>query len=218
MSKVIIPRLAIALAIIAANWAGMYILTRQTVAKPSEVPAEALSQFPLQLGPWVGEDVPIDSNIYKHSTAAAMLNRLYRDPLGDPVTVNIGIWKEVDTTIVPHTPEVCYPSAGWTMIDKSDISIPLTEQHLVPARLLRYERQGRQVLVLFWCHLGDRVAVDSNGVRAALIALRSPGQSSIPTAVRVTLATPTSRVGRDDVELRLRNFAQLIMEQSSGLR
>jgi len=82
-----------------------------------EIFAQQLKEIPKTVGEWEGVDGEESSEeIKKISRAAGEMNRLYKNPAGEEVRVMIMCARFRD--IFNHTPERCYPAAGFEMMSE----------------------------------------------------------------------------------------------------
>jgi len=82
------------------------------VETPIELPVP-LSNFPVQIGSWVGKDVPIPSNVQRVAGNDDFLNRLYINESTNQ-WANIYIaYSARPRTMLGHRPQVCYVGGGW---------------------------------------------------------------------------------------------------------
>ncbi|MBM3791986.1 MAG: EpsI family protein, partial [Acidobacteria bacterium] len=93
---------------------------------------EALARFPLQIGDWTGEEVPLDEAIVRATDTDAHLNRRYARR-GGLEAVSFYIASGVRARdLMPHRPEVCYTGAGWTLTGRQTVELPLGESGKLP--------------------------------------------------------------------------------------
>jgi len=79
----------------------------------AEQRAELLNRVPAAVGDWHGDDMPIDPNVRKTAGAIGAVQREYHNVrTGEKVSLwlIVGHAREVSF----HTPDVCYPSQGFT--------------------------------------------------------------------------------------------------------
>jgi EpsI family protein len=146
-------------------------------SKPARL-ALPLAELPREANGWVGEDVPLSDEIIRVAGADAHLNRHYKHPGGNGVSLYIAFYGSVKDRI-PHGPTVCYPYQGWHEEHNEMITLPST----VPAfselqvRKLLYEKGGTRVAVLYWYAASGKQQVDpaSQKVHAALRELIGHG-------------------------------------------
>ena len=109
------------------------------VNTPSLPPA-ALAQLPLQFENWKGKDKPLDEEIVRRTDTEAHINRVYsrRDSLENVLLyIAYGVRAR---DLMPHRPEVCYTGAGWALIDKRSMELPLSGEKELPCNILYFTR------------------------------------------------------------------------------
>lgn len=76
--------------------------------------SELLKNVPMQIGDWKGEDLPVEDQVRKTAGAVGRyVNRRYTNTrTGDEVSLWLICGHSKDIT--RHTPEICYPSSGFT--------------------------------------------------------------------------------------------------------
>jgi EpsI family protein len=115
-------------------------LSRPTTEKP--LPPGTLSRLPLQIGEWHGKDVPLDQAIVKRTRTDDHVSRQYlRDGGRDTVWLFVAYGVRA-RDLEPHHPEVCYPSAGWTLVDTQDETLKLSAGKDVECRIFRFTKGG----------------------------------------------------------------------------
>lgn len=73
---------------------------------------ERFAQVPKEIGPWVGEDLPVDEIVKKTAGAVEYVSRRYKNSVtGQEVRLWLIIGHSRD--VVRHTPNVCYPASGF---------------------------------------------------------------------------------------------------------
>ena len=73
----------------------------------------SLDAYPMRIGQWVGEDVPIPLNIQEVAGNDSFVNRLYKNK-SNKERVNVYIAYTVQPrTMLGHRPRVCYVAGGW---------------------------------------------------------------------------------------------------------
>jgi hypothetical protein len=73
----------------------------------------ALAAFPVEIGDWRGQEVPIREDVMRVASNDDFLNRLYtRAASSDWVSVYIA-YSARPRTMLGHTPQVCYVASGW---------------------------------------------------------------------------------------------------------
>lgn len=164
-------------------------------------PKRDLTQFPLHVGPWVGENVEPDETINIRIGALACIDRKYTNPTGRQVFLH-SVWTEDYVRI--HYPQVCYAGAGWSQAASKTVTVEVSNAEPIKAQLVTFQRDNAQVYVLYWFQMGDRLFLD----RVQHSALRRElcwFQKRWPPLVKVMLQT--SATNPYEAEALLREFA-----------
>lgn len=162
---------AVALAVLIVSGTG-YRITAEHLSRPREsVPLApgALGRLPLKLGDWIGRDVPLDPAVIKATDTDELLNRVYTRRAGtDAVGLYIAYGARA-RDLMPHRPEVCYPSSGWTQISRELTDVALTDGSRLVCRMYRYSRGGlasKSVTVLNYYLVDGRYSPDVSLLRS----------------------------------------------------
>lgn len=79
---------------------------------------ERFAQVPLNIGSWEGEDLPVDEVVRETAGAVKYVSRKYTNATtGKHVVLWLIVGHSRD--IMRHTPDICYPSAGFRRIGSS---------------------------------------------------------------------------------------------------
>lgn len=117
-----------------------------------QVDAARLQELPLELGEWRGESLPLDSGVERMLAADLNVQRAYRRPGSEvPVWLYVGYYGTEGGGRPEHTPEVCYPSAGWQVESHER---PAPDPELGALNELVVSRDGSRRLVHFWYRSG----------------------------------------------------------------
>ena len=101
---------------------------------------EELKKLPLQIGDWKGQDVALDEAIVRATDTDAHLNRRYLRQNGlDSIGLYIAYGARA-RDLMPHRPEVCYIGAGWTLVDRHSMDLPLIDDIELPCRIIHFKR------------------------------------------------------------------------------
>jgi EpsI family protein len=115
---------------------------------PLRVDAGPLLALPHAVDAWSAVDVPLDGSVESILRADANVQRLYAHPSGERVSLYVGYYGTDRGGRPEHTPEVCYRSQGWDVLERRVLDVPgapglRANEYLV-------DNQGRRDLVLFW--------------------------------------------------------------------
>ncbi|MFC1766569.1 exosortase-associated EpsI family protein [Planctomycetota bacterium] len=112
------------------------------VTDASLLSSDVLADLPMQLGEWVGRDVPLDEIIVKRTDADALIHRQYTQNTGVKsvlfyVACGTNMWE-----MARHEPRVCYPAAGWELVDCRTEELSLDSGIVLPFKFFRFSREG----------------------------------------------------------------------------
>jgi len=201
-------RLVAALAMIVAAEVAIRAMGNSFMSAPAARPRKSLSEFPKSLGGWTASEHELDADLFHGTGAAEMVNWEYRNTNGDAIDASVGTWLTYDVAI-PHKPEICYPAAGWEIVDRQVVQVPLDGNHSFHAKLITFEKSAQRIAVMYWVQFGDEIAVDDEDVRHILQRSMHAGKPH-PTAVKCTLQIGAPRL--DMARDRLVKFAAMVAE------
>lgn len=158
-------------------------------------PGEASIALPRQLGPWVASgDEELEAWILEEAGPDAYVMRRYQREGAAPVWLYVGLyarWSGFGRA--PHSPEGCYPSAGWEILDRLPVDVSAAAGERFRASLLEVHQSGREQAVLYWFQPPGRWP--SDGTVEQLLRARD-AVSGRPQFAFVRLAAP--RVDAED--------------------
>jgi len=111
----------------------------------------ALSNFPLEVGGWVGRDVPISETVQRVAGNDDFVNRLYVKEM-EELWANVYIaYSARPRNMLGHRPQVCYVGGGWVHdgTQKSEFTTNLGRR--VPCLVHRFHRpapETEEIVVL----------------------------------------------------------------------
>lgn len=135
-----------------------------------------LASLPMELGPWVGRDEPVEPRIAEESQATEYLNRVYVHTGRRHCQVWLWINYSESGQNMRHSPAVCLPSGGWepleshTRVVNIPRSDPETEPHTIS--LLGYSKGELVQRIGFWYYIFGEGGVE-RFVRTLPISSRS---------------------------------------------
>jgi EpsI family protein len=114
-----------------------------------EFDAARLGELPLRLGAWEGEPVPLESTVERMLRADLNVQRTYRSVSAPEVIwMYVGYYGTRRGGRPEHTPDVCYPSAGWR-IESNEVWASAAAPELRANEML-VSRRGQRRLVHYW--------------------------------------------------------------------
>jgi EpsI family protein len=124
-----------------------------------------LDQLPLTIGVWKGVDLPLTQDVKHALNADRILSRRYvSSETGQPVELLI-VYRKYGRRDFAHRPELCYPAAGWEIIEKTYTTLPYNGNN-VQARLVIAEKGITRDAIAYWFASGERT--EANYVKQQL--------------------------------------------------
>jgi len=172
------------------------------------VDATPLSTLPYQLEAWRGVPVELEDGVTEMLRADMNVMRAYKDPTGGLIWLYIGYYGTQRGGRPEHTPEVCYPSAGWEIRRAQELPIA----HGLVADEFLVAHEHHEQLVHFWYRssrrsgIHDALGAISDRILNRLLHGRADG-------ALIRLSTP---IDGDDIaaaRARLREFAIALEQQ-----
>ncbi len=169
------------IASLAIYWAitGFFVLKTTSTRSAPPAPTPSLQTIiPAALPGW---EVNTTEDLYRFAAQLQtehLLQRSYarQTPTGpEQITLYLAYWpaRHVPvSTVASHTPDACWPGAGWTAVPIPDPLVNLTTNHtLPPAQHRRFTLEGYPQNVWFW-HLHGGRPVLTGEIRSPLNLLR----------------------------------------------
>jgi EpsI family protein len=190
---------------------GAYVMSEEDIVTATRPPHRDLDTLPMELGPWKGEEISRDPELFPDTGAVHTLNRMYQDARGNVLSLYAAVWMKYD--IMPaHPPGACYRGAGYQIVGEENVPLSLADGSNPSVRLMLLEKGGQRVAVLYWYHSGDR-QVGNYWIRRTSWDLR--GKQSGPPLVKVMLQAPASDPAR--ARAQLESIAAPLFEWTRGL-
>ena len=166
-----------------------------------------MSHFPYQMGNWKGEELEILDETVQVLRCHSHLNRVYRDSLAHTVTLHMAAWLNTDLVVpAPHHPEVCYPAAGWEIMERRQHIFP-TPDGEITCELMLHQKESSSVVTAHWYTLGDISLTGTGGFSPQ--RLKFWGTQSWPSTVKYLLQTQAPSIEAAEPVLGL--FAEQVM-------
>ena len=195
MSRDSLVSAAVAVCMLAVGAAAWWLLLRPTL----DADASALVDLPLQVGEWRGEALPLDSGVERMLDADLHLQRAYtRSESVEPTWLYVGYYSSARGGHPEHTPQVCYPSAGWRVESERRLEGPGDAR----AVELVVARNGRRRLVHFW-YRSSRSAALLGRLEVRLDQLRGRLSDGRADGALIRLSTPIEAGGEEPARERL---------------
>ncbi|NOT00978.1 MAG: EpsI family protein [Phycisphaerales bacterium] len=167
------------------------------------IPHGTLAKLPLDLGNWIGQDSPLKEVVIRATDTDDHINRVYHakdGPEGVAFYVAYGVNLR---DLAPHRPEVCYPSAGWTLVTTDAESLPTSDGIHLQCQVHHFRRSGlvaADLTVLNYYIIDDRYCADVSLLRSK--ALRPTLEARYAAQVQVMSARGSTPAVAGDVVKR----------------
>ena len=166
---------------------------------------EAVHRLPMQIGSWTGQDVPLDEAIVRKTGTDGHINRRYSRYIG---VEYVGLYIAYGVTaraLAPHRPEVCYVRAGWTLMDRRSVELPLGNGAKLPCSVFQFSRGGlnaERIVVLDYFIVDGRYCGD-----ASLLQSRAwRGSDTVAYVAQVQISS-TGNLPTDSATEKVTTFA-----------
>lgn len=183
------------------------------VVSPNRRPQRRLPNWdlvPYTIDGWSGAEAKFDP-IYGTDPAESSLLRIYRRGEEVPVILYVGYFGDLSTILDVHTPELCYPAQGWSIIG-SRISPPVTFRGKpIQSKQIVADKLGNRRLVVWWYNAGARpIGTQLRHVFAMLAMSTLTGRSD---GSMVRLETPVDGGGEAAAEARIVEFRRSVLPE-----
>lgn len=116
--------------------------------------AALLKNVPEKIGDWEGTDMPVEEQVKLTAGARGYVSRSYKNAItGETVTVWLIVGHAKD--VMRHTPDVCYPSSGFTTRAPENSLQPFVFDgknmgEFYTNTFVKEDTAGRQLIRVFW--------------------------------------------------------------------
>lgn len=141
-------RFAMITLLLAGTGLFQHLRTRNVVAPPRR----ALASLPLQVGQWVGTDIPMPPEILNKLDPGEFLQRDYQDrnAKGPEVYLYLAYFPNQRTGPRRHLPDDCLAGSGWSTVESGTTTLSLPGYTPFPANRYVITKGPDRQLVLFW--------------------------------------------------------------------
>ena len=110
---------------------------------------QGLETVPLELAGSRGQNVEMAPGIVADLGAQDFIKRQYHGPDGTSFTIYVGYFDNLGT-MKGHSPEVCYPGAGWDQLQGASKVFADGQGNQVEANILVFGKRGLRQAVVSW--------------------------------------------------------------------
>ena len=151
-------------------------------------PRKPLSEFPHQLGTWMGSDVQIGQDILNILGPGDFLLRVYRDAQNAQPSTDLFIAyfpsQRAGDTI--HSPKNCLPGAGWTPINSARVPFSVDGRAPFPVNRYVIAKGDERLLVVYWYLAHNRAVASEYWAKVYLVTDSIRMNRSDGSLVRMT--------------------------------
>jgi EpsI family protein len=165
---------------------------------------------PYQIDGWSGFDGRFDP-VYGADPSDTRILRVYQQDAEPPVILYVGFFGELATILDVHTPELCYPSEGWRILNSVKSSGGNFRGEQIQARQILADKAGNRRLVVWWYNAGSRpIETRIRHVYAMLAMSTITGRTD---GSMVRLETPVGSDGEAAAVRRIDEFQKSLLPQ-----
>lgn len=116
------------------------VLVARLVVFENKTPIDpaTLERFPLQIGGWTGQDVPMDEAIVGAAGTAAHINRRYSRSSGlESVWLYVACGVKANRVLC-RRPPACYTALGFSLVDRRSMELPLNDGTKLPCSVFQF--------------------------------------------------------------------------------
>ncbi len=169
-----------------------------------------LSDFPVRIGTWVGEDVAISEIVQRVAGNDDYVNRLYIDK-------DRGLWANVyiaysarPRTMIGHKPEICYTGGGWVCDNTEETGFSSLSGRSMPCFVHRFHMpapRSDEIVVLNYYVVNGQVSIDESTFSG--LGMRTPNIGG--DAARYVAHIQISSVLESSVRTAAKDMTELIL-------
>ncbi|MDP1027149.1 EpsI family protein [Sphingomonas sp. KR1UV-12] len=123
--------------------------------------------FPHKLGPWrylseSGLVLPPEDQLSR-TLYEQLLTRNYSKAVSGgevgPVMMVLAYSSVQEGRLQVHRPEVCYPAAGFSILENVAAEVRINDDFVIPCRFLTADRGARREYILYWTRVGGSMPI-----------------------------------------------------------
>lgn len=134
-------------------------------------PRRELSEFPPQVGQWVGRNAELPANILEALGPGEFLSRRYGRAESEPfIDFFAGYFPSQRTGNTIHSPQNCLPGAGWTQFASNRLPVTVPGGKRITINRYILAKGEARIVVLYWYQAHGRVVASEYWAKFYLVA------------------------------------------------
>jgi EpsI family protein len=158
---------------------------------------------PYEFSGWTGVDGQFDP-IYGTDPADTSVLRVYSRQNETPVIAYVGFYSDLTTIMDVHSPELCYPAQGWTVLSSRKFVAGLYRGSQISAQEIIVAKSDERRLVTWWYNAGAHPFENRIHYVYAFLALATVTARTDGSMVRIE--TPIEVTGESAAQARTQMF------------
>ena len=162
---------------------GTSVVASLSVLRAEVIPQrQPLALFPMEFKGWRGVPNTLDRELAGSMGLTDYLLADYTNETGTGGSLNfyIAYYASQHAGIHPHSPQLCIPGGGWTIVNQSITALPLANGGSFDANRVVIEKQGVKQIVYYWFeergrHIAREDSLRYYALRDALVDNRTDG-------------------------------------------
>ena len=163
--------------------------------------------LPATFGPWTSRDTtdlvaPVDDDSLASRLYEQTLSRIYENNSvsGPSIMMLIAHGALQTNELSFHRPELCYPSAGFTLSQSHAIDLPLGGGVTLPVRCLLADAPARRESIVYWSRLGEYLP--TNGAEQRTDRMKTAFEGYVPDGLLARFSAIGSNVEQTSAQVQ----------------
>ena len=171
--------------------------------------------FPMELGDWVGEEIPVSTRTMEILETPLVVLRKFTNPEGEVVYFS-GVFASRSRKAI-HPPEVCLTGGG-VAAQKDVIDLEISGKNYPTNKLVILPGKTRRPkeVIFYWYRVGDSLFSNFYAQQSQMAWMRihrKPLKSTDVALLRISTRQRNEKEGEGEMEIRLKAFAEVLMRQ-----
>ena len=188
----------------------LLLLSRLYVKGLEEIQPDRIgfSQFPQQVGHWIGQDEKIEDNILGSLKLDDYYLADYEDQSGNWINFYVAYYASQQAGSAAHSPRACIPGGGWKIATVTTVNVPGVDVQGTPLKVNRLviKRGDFKQVVYYWFQQRGRVITNEYLVKWYLFLDGLTRQRTDGALVRLSTVVQSTE-DWSDADARLVSFA-----------